>query len=60
MNPKRYGERLEVNMAAAISINDALSEARARVVQMPTSPVMDAEVVEPPTIAGPPAPDIFS
>lgn len=42
--PKTYGERIDVNMTQQVSIIDAQTEARARLIDTPL-PVLDAEIV---------------
>ena len=51
-NSKRYGERIDLNIQQSISINDALSEARLRILR-PVSDqqhIEDAQVIDMPRI----------
>jgi hypothetical protein len=48
--PKKYGDRLELAVTQEISINDALTEARSRLLPMRDSPtIMDAQVIDSPS-----------
>ena len=54
-NSRVYGERLDLNVAQTISIGEALTEARARMLRpiCDPAPILDAEVIEMPAITGP-------
>lgn len=43
--PKIYGDRLDLNVAQTVSIIDARNEAKARLLDLPALPVLEAEVV---------------
>lgn len=61
-NQRRYGDRVELNVQQSISISDALTEARARLLR-PVSdqpPVIDAQVVDIPRLNGPEPTDTVS
>lgn len=70
--PKTYGDRLDIAVTQNISINDALAEARSRLLRpvRDPQPIDDAQVVDSPRVAAPypsdgvsdaqELPDIFS
>lgn len=70
LKPKTYSERIDLNVNQSISINDALTDARSRILPLFPEPelIQDAEVIEPPAlqVSGPAFdsetrfPDIFS
>lgn len=54
-NSKRYGERIDLNIQQSISINDALSEARLRILRPVRDQldVEDAQVIDSPRLSAP-------
>jgi len=50
INPRRYGERLEVDLSADLSVTAALAEAKSRVRR---DEAVDAEIIAPPSLSGP-------
>ena len=54
-NSKVYGERVDLNVQQSISITNALSEARARLMPAAALPTLEADIVEIPS-----QPDPFS
>ena len=55
MNPRTYGDRIDLNVQQTISINDALTEARARILRPAYDQplILDAECVDIPTLSAP-------
>lgn len=68
--PRKYGDRLELSVQHAISIVDALADARGRLLSSPLEQIQDAEVIDLPSLPASTAnssagfgdrhPDIFS